>query len=204
MNSDPKETKEKKLTPLVSVIDQPLVRQKKEVSLSIFSYLFSELVQYCQSRANSTHGIESRLADAGYGIGLRLLELLSLRERNCKKERNLNSILVFINNTVWKYLFNKTLDGVEKSKVNENEYYLYDSAPLTNKYISGNRDAGSLNCAAFIAGIINGILDGSEFNAEVTAMFHTLGNKQTITLYVIKFKMDVIRRDASLPTSSSS
>lgn len=41
--------------------------------------------------------------------------------------------------------------------------YIYDKDPLTNRFISIPREFGHLNCAAFIAGIINGILDAAQF-----------------------------------------
>lgn len=38
-----------------------------------------------------------------------------------------------------------------------------DNAMLVNKFISTPKDLGGLNCAAFVAGIVEGILDGAEF-----------------------------------------
>ena len=41
--------------------------------------------------------------------------------------------------------------------------YIFDKEPLTNRFISVPKDMGDLNCAAFVAGIINGVLDAAEF-----------------------------------------
>jgi len=41
--------------------------------------------------------------------------------------------------------------------------YIEDVEPLVNKYVSVPRDYGSLNCAAFIAGVIHGVLLASGF-----------------------------------------
>jgi len=188
---DHAETKQSR--PLVSIIDQPLNRPKKEVSLSAFSYLFSELVQYCQSRVNLTQELEKRLSDAGYGIGQRQVELLSQREKGCRKEKNIVAMLQFIHTTMWKAVFGKQADGLEKSTDKEDEYYIYDSNPITNRYISVPRDLGQLNCASFIAGIIAGALDAAQFTADVTAHFMAAR-----TVYVIKLSADVIRREANL------
>ena len=39
---------------------------------------------------------------------------------------------------------------------------IYENNPITNAFISVPSDMGQLNCAAFIAGIIAGILDSSK------------------------------------------
>ena len=62
-----------------------------------------------------------RLADTGYGIGLRQLELLTFRDRLGKRERNIKSILTFIKTTLWKSLLGKTADRLEKSRENDDE-----------------------------------------------------------------------------------
>ena len=41
--------------------------------------------------------------------------------------------------------------------------YIIESEPLVNKYISVPKDKGSLNCSAFIGGIIEAILNESNF-----------------------------------------
>ena len=51
------------------------------VSQSAFAYLYSELVQYHQSRVASISELERRLESSGYGVGLRMLELLSYRAK---------------------------------------------------------------------------------------------------------------------------
>ena len=37
---------------------------------------------------------------------------------------------------------------------------------FVNKYISVPKDMGALNCAAFVAGIVKGVLDGAGFPAR--------------------------------------
>lgn len=41
--------------------------------------------------------------------------------------------------------------------------YIEDVEPLVNKFVSVPKDYGSLNCAAFIAGVIHGVLLASGF-----------------------------------------
>ena len=54
---------------------------ESNVSLSAFAYLYSELVQYHQNRVDSISELERRLESAGYGVGLKVLELLAYRSR---------------------------------------------------------------------------------------------------------------------------
>ena len=46
-----------------------------------FAYMYSELVQYHQGRVASISDLERRLESAGYGVGLRVLEMLAYRAR---------------------------------------------------------------------------------------------------------------------------
>ncbi len=48
--------------------------------------------------------------------------------------------------------------------------YIYDLDPVTNRFISVPKEMGQLNCAAFIGGIIRGVLDSANFvrNPRVT------------------------------------
>ena len=40
---------------------------------------------------------------------------------------------------------------------------IHESAPVTNAFVSVPADMGQLNCAAFLAGIIAGVLDSARF-----------------------------------------
>lgn len=48
----------------------------------------------------------------------------------------------------------------------EDEYMISDVDLIVNKYVSVPRDMGSLNCAAFVAGIVKGALDNAGFPAR--------------------------------------
>lgn len=50
-----------------------------------------------------------------------------------------------------------------------------DNEPLVNEYVSVPREMSQLNCAAFVAGIIEGACDGAGFPARVTA--HSVGGQ---------------------------
>jgi hypothetical protein len=178
------------------------------VSLSAFSFLFSEIIQYSQNRVNSIYDLEKKLEEAGYSIGLRVIELVCCRERLTKRETRLVNMLQFVCNQVWKYLFNKAADNLERSTENEDEYMIHEHSPITNAFVSLPSDyIGQLNCAAFIAGIIGGILDSARFNAKVTAHHNPSGDDEVDgkevsaegrTVFLIKFSPEVMSRERKL------
>lgn len=76
---------------------------------------------------------------------------------------------------------------------------------MVNKYISVPADYGHFNCAAFSAGIIQGVLDASGFPAEVTAKVVSKSDEneappgqQPLTIYYIKFQPEVLEREQRL------
>ena len=79
-----------------AILERPLTRPKTEVSVSAFALLFSEMVQYCQSRVYSVSELQARLAEMGQGVGVSLLDVLVLREKNGKRETKVLNILLFI------------------------------------------------------------------------------------------------------------
>ena len=82
---------------------------------------------------------------------------------------------------------------------------LYDNEPLVNQYISLPREMSQLNCAAYVAGIIEGVCDGAGFATEgVTA--HSVGEQEGgekamwpgRTVFLIQFKKEVLEREEIL------
>ncbi|XP_008797252.1 trafficking protein particle complex subunit 5 isoform X2 [Phoenix dactylifera] len=124
------------------------------VSLSAFAFLFSELVQYNQTRVDNIAELERRLEDAGYAVGARVLELLCHREKGNRRETRLLGILSFVHSTVWKVLFGKVADSLEKGTEHEDEYMISEKELLVNRFISIPKDMGTFNCGAFVAGIV--------------------------------------------------
>lgn len=185
-----------------SNIDKPLTKPRGEVSLSAFSFLFSELVQYCQSKVQNVSELERRLEDAGYGVGLRLLEVLCYRENKAKRETRLLNILRFVHSTLWKYMFGKQARDLEQSNTADDEYMISDYELFVNRYISVPKDMGQLNCAAFVAGVVKGTLDGAGFPARVTAHFVQVKDQpRPKTTILIKFEPAVVQRDKRAPAT---
>ncbi|XP_022087724.1 trafficking protein particle complex subunit 5-like [Acanthaster planci] len=175
-----------------SVVDRPLSKGKAEVNISTFALLFSEMVQYCQSRVGSVPELQSKLSEMGQHVGVRILDLLFIREKGLKRETKLLNILLFIKSNVWKVLFGREADKLEHANDDERTYYIIEKESLVNRFISVPKDKGSLNCAAFTAGIVEAILTGCNFPAKVTAHWHKG------TTYMIKFEDSVLARDKAL------
>ena len=63
------------------------------------------------------------------------------------------------------------------------------------------KDLGDLNCAAFVAGIIKGVLEIAGFPAEVSAYYAPVeGQVHPRTNFSIKLTPEVLEREARLGT----
>lgn len=124
------------------------------------------------------------------------------------------SILQFISTSVWKHLFGKGADSLERSIDNADEYMIFDNNPITSTFLSSHR----ISADAFISGIVAGVLEGAGFTARVSA--HSLsadegdvGNssykgsvnvvpdlpkRKDKAVFLVKFSEKVLERDAAL------
>lgn len=180
-----------------SIYEKNLHRKSIDVSISSYAFLFSEIIQYLQKKSTGIQDLERRLNDLGYHIGQRVLELITLRDgKNAKREIKILGVLQFIHTTVWKTVYGKPADGLEKSRENANEYMIIDQQPMITQFISVPKDMKQLNCAALSAGIIEAVLDGYLFTANVTA--HTVETDEypMKTVFLIKFDPLVLEREA--------
>jgi len=109
-------------------------------------------------------------------------------------------ILRFISYTVWKVLFGKQAESLEKSTEQQDEYMISESQPfMINKFISTPKDYSGFNAASFVAGIVEGILDSTEFPARVSA--HEVpveGQRFPKTVILMKFNAEVIARSSDI------
>lgn len=172
--------------------------KERQVSLSAFAYVFCEMVQYQSTRIQSANDLERRLEETGRTVGLRVLDLVTFREKLTKRETRVIGALQFVSSTCWKALFGKVADSLERSTEVDSEYMIHEADPVTNKFISVPPDLGQLNCAAYIAGVTAGILEGAGFPAEVSA--HTVSNgpgQGDRTVFLIKFAPEVMAREAT-------
>lgn len=182
-----------------SIYDRNLNKTRlNETSMSGFAFLFSEMLQYAQKQVSGISDLERRLNDFGYRVGWRMHELIVWREKNPKREIRLLGVLYFVHTNVWKALFGKAADGLEKSTENEDEYMIYDNDPVVSRYISIPKDLSQLNCAAFVAGIVEAVLAGYLFPARVTAHSVPSETHPQRTVILVKFEPEVIKREGQL------
>lgn len=174
------------------------LKTKTDIPISLFSFLFAEIIQYILSKRDEEKDfdIEEKLSCFGYSVGEKVLELASFREKGYKRETKIVSMLRFIHNNIWKMLFNKQADGLQKSTDDPDEYRIIENMPIVNKFITLQKGS-TLNCASFIAGIIEGILNSADFRCKASAFFYEIDG-QTKTYYIIKFDSEVIARDNEL------
>ncbi|KAF9919881.1 TRAPP subunit trs31 [Linnemannia zychae] len=183
----------------INILERPLNKTRgAEVSINAFAFLFSEMLQYTQKRVNGIQDLERKLNELGYRVGLRALDLLVWRDKNSKRETRVLGVLYFIHTTVWKALFGKQADSLEKSTENEDEYMISDNDPMVSKFISIPKDVSQLNCGAFMAGIVEAIMDGCQFPSRVTAHTVPIEGSPLRTTILIKLDPEVLEREEQL------
>jgi len=186
-----------------SIQDRPLNKSRNaEVSASAFQFLFSELVQYSHKRVDGIADLEKRLNILGYRVGSRAFELASWRaeatSKNPKREIRFLPALMIIHTQLWRAVFGKPADAIEKSVEKEDEYMIIDNDPQITRNISIPRDMSSLSCSAFAAGIVEAALDGLGFHGRVTAHMTPQTGMPNRTTILIKLDQAVMDREAAL------
>lgn len=74
-----------------------------------------------------------------------------------------------------------------------------DNEPLVNAYVSVPREMSMLNCAAYVAGVVEGVCDGAGLPARVSA--HNVGGDEMWpgkTVFLVRFEGGVVERDGIL------
>jgi trafficking protein particle complex subunit 5 len=125
------------------------------------------------------------------------------------------NMLQFVSTQVWKALFGKNADSLERSIDNANEFMIVDYEPLTSTFVSVPPDLGQLSADAYTSGIVAGVLNGAGFMAQVTA--HSVGleegehnsapgwstgslmpPRKEKAVFLVKFASEVLERDAAM------
>ncbi|KAL4920473.1 NO signaling/Golgi transport ligand-binding domain-containing protein [Aspergillus aurantiobrunneus] len=200
-----------------TIYDRHLNRSRNaESSRASFAFLFGEMVTYAQRRVTGIQDLERRLNEQGYPLGLRLLDLLFYRTMSSSSSSALSSsstsasppnrplrilpLLHLIHGPLWRLLFNRPADALEHSVSPDtpNEYMITDNDPLVNTYISVPKEMNQLNCAAFVAGIIEGVCDGCGFEAKVTAHNQPTELWPSRTIFLLRFGESVMEREKVL------
>ncbi|KAA1076305.1 TRAPP subunit trs31, variant 2 [Puccinia graminis f. sp. tritici] len=167
-----------------------------DVNLVAFELLFAEIVRYTQQRVDGIGEFEKKLNILGYQVGSRLLSLLSLRDALSGSPNALSlstgksislgggsissassavpirlirlvPVLSWIHSTLWKTVVGKAADVLEHSNENEDEYMISDNDLLITRAITIPKDMSQLSCGAYMAGIVEGALDGLGFVSHI-------------------------------------
>jgi trafficking protein particle complex subunit 5 len=72
-------------------------------------------------------------------------------------------VLSYVHTQLYKSLFLRPADGLERSTENEDQYMIYDNDPLLTRNIEVPRDMSQLSCMAIFAGVIEAVMDGWGF-----------------------------------------
>ncbi|KAL8284126.1 hypothetical protein RQP46_004875 [Phenoliferia psychrophenolica] len=180
-----------------------------EVSAGAWAFLFSEIVQYTQKRVSGIGEFEKRLNILGYRVGTRLLELLPLRDYLFPlsslrspppptRTLRLLPILSYVHSTLYRYLFGRPADSLEKSTENEDEYMIGDDDMVITRGVEVPRDMSELSCGALVAGIIEAVMDGAGFPARVTAHSVPTIPHPRRTVILLKLDPEVLAREAAM------
>ncbi|KAF2396865.1 trafficking protein particle complex subunit 5 [Trichodelitschia bisporula] len=199
-----------------TIYDRNLNRTRTaELSRASFAYLFVEMISYAQRRVTGVADLEKRLNLQGYPLGLRLLDLLLTRtapQPSTARPVRVLPLLQFITTTLWKHLFGRPADALERSAANAAEYMISDNEPLVNSYISVPREMSQLNCAAYVAGIIEGVCDGAGFATQgVSAHWANEDPAKDApaqmwpgkTVFLIRFAPEVLEREEILAKATA-
>lgn len=153
--------------------------------------------------------LPGRLNEQGYPLGMKLLGLLLYRSTpaggassspaaQAARPLRILPLLTLLTTKLYPLLFSRPADSLEQSTANPGEYMIIDNTPLTNQYISVPKDMSQLNCAAFVAGIIEGVCDGAGFDSKVSAHNHGTDMWPGRTVFLVKFEDHVLERERGL------
>eukprot|EP01056_Protomagalhaensia_sp_Gyna25_P001852 Protomagalhaensia_sp_Gyna_25__1851@NODE_1981_length_1368_cov_14_777276_g1631_i0_p2_GENE_NODE_1981_length_1368_cov_14_777276_g1631_i0NODE_1981_length_1368_cov_14_777276_g1631_i0_p2_ORF_typecomplete_len205_score26_55TRAPP/PF04051_16/7_5e33PLDc_3/PF13918_6/0_17_NODE_1981_length_1368_cov_14_777276_g1631_i07521366 len=189
-----------------TILNQPLVKkQKQEVAVASLHFIFAAMVQYCMNQTRQAAELEDKLHEMGVRLGYRVLLLVSFREKNYKRETRILPMLTFITQNCWRYLFGYHGD-LFRSQDSEGEYMINDKKFLLTRHTTAPRGEGFINCGAFGAGLIEGILCGAEFPASVAAHIvpdSTKGGTGRALTFFIRFVPEVLSRERKLAAGNS-
>ncbi|UKK01922.2 hypothetical protein MACK_001275 [Theileria orientalis] len=165
-----------------NILQQSLSKQKTKVSLSAYSFLFSELVQYSLTTSTKDVPFTQRLHLMGFEVGCRILDALTIKDKITTRFTTIVPLLSFISTSVWKYLFNHQA-VLMRGKDSYKEYMLNDKEFQITKYISMPKELQYSTCSSFIAGIVDGILSSAKFKTNVSA-HDIFDNKRSLTILI--------------------
>ncbi|KAL9109845.1 MAG: hypothetical protein Q9227_005548 [Pyrenula ochraceoflavens] len=194
-----------------TIYDRNLNRSRNsELSHAAFAYLFMEMVVYAQKRVTGIQDLERRLNAQAHPLGVRLLDLILYRSipttttgssAPTPRPTRVIPLLQLIIGRVWPLLFTRAASSLEQSTTNPAEYMIIDNEPLVNKFVSVPREMSQLNCAAWVAGLVEGVCDAAGLSAECSAHSLETGKEGAApgrTVILVKFSEATMEREKEL------
>merc|ERR1739838_1248493 len=114
------------------------------------------MITFSVSCGAGTREVEERLHGMGVRVGHKILDLIMIREKGMKRDNGIMSLLTFICQVCWRYLFGKTAELLKCNK--KNEYILTDPTWSFGQYVNVPAHLGDLTVGAYAAGVVEGIL----------------------------------------------
>uniref|UniRef100_A0AC35TRZ0 Trafficking protein particle complex subunit 5 n=1 Tax=Rhabditophanes sp. KR3021 TaxID=114890 RepID=A0AC35TRZ0_9BILA len=156
----------------LSILDKPLSKGRSKISTTSYVFLFAEIVKYAQHKSKDTNDFQEILSNFGKFVGRKCHDSIYLKEKGQKRDNKFHSVLLYIKGPMWKSLWGKEVDKVERSNEEPCKYFFFEKEPIINTYISQLKDKTDVNCAVFNAGIIEAVLTEMNFPCKVTAHWH--------------------------------
>ena len=172
----------------------------REVSQAVFAQLFSQVIHEAQARSSRVDELEEKLATLGAHVGARVAELAPHRSRPGRRETSVVAMLSFIVSVVWKQLFGRAADNLEKSVESPLEYLVVDLGPNVGQWTSVPKGLETLSVAAFAAGVVRGVLEAGGFPVD-SVQAHNVPLPSPRTVIQIRFAPHTIARDHALSSS---
>ncbi|GAA6062327.1 hypothetical protein JCM10212_006577 [Sporobolomyces blumeae] len=196
-----------------AIYDRPLTKSRGTlVSYTSWALLLGEMVHYTQQHVHGISEFEHRLNSLGYHVGTRLVELLPLRDSVYPATSSalgrapppptrpvrLLPLLSYVHSPLYKYLFHKPADSLERSTEHDDEYMIGDDDMLATRSVHVPKEMQELSCAALVAGIVEAVLDGHGFPSRVTAHSVPTAQHPRRTVILIKLDPSVVEREKAL------
>ena len=169
-----------------SIYDKKLTSLRPQITMNSFCLLLAEIAQYYLKIGRP---YEEELLKLGENIGYRVIELIYARDKSLKRETKHIEMLRFVVNNVWKFMFDKVAENLERSKALETQFMIKDSGIPILKFIS---EMYQDKIGSFLGGIIKGVLCSAGFTCKVEC--HKDKDKNQI-VFIIDFDQSVIDRE---------
>ncbi|EPY41124.1 transport protein particle (TRAPP) subunit [Angomonas deanei] len=194
--------------PGTSAADSTLSGSQGMVSLSAFSFLFTDLctrAYHYPTKVQNVEEVEARLTQLGVHVGMRLMMLYSVREtqENRRRPLTVEQALKLLQEKLWLRWFGHAANEVQRESGSD-RYFLGDSDPLVLKSVFASPDyvdsegRWTVNYASYMGGIIQGALQSMNFDCEVVTYHQPEPDKPHQSLFVVAFSKHVWDRERKL------